>query len=128
MKEKYCEIVEKYIGYCGRMISASKSGYKERHPENIAVFNANLVTDDREKIWFGDIDITNDIVKLKKISIEINKEIFILFESDGRFENENYPLIGNNIISVKNGKIKIGKKYKEYFEIKDNIPQKKINL
>ena len=35
----------------GRMISGSKSGYKERHPDNLIVFNANIIIESKGKIW-----------------------------------------------------------------------------
>nr|HPI82220.1 hypothetical protein [Candidatus Paceibacterota bacterium] len=42
----------------GRMISGSKSGYRDRYPENLVVFNANIVTKKRGKVWHGDLDVT----------------------------------------------------------------------
>ena len=37
----------------GRMISASKSGYMKRHPDNLVLFNANVFDEDNKKIWWG---------------------------------------------------------------------------
>jgi len=75
----------------GRMISGSKSGYRQRFPNNKAVFNANIVTESRGKIWFGDLDLTLDTDQLMKIAEELGESIYVLYESDGRFENEDQP-------------------------------------
>jgi hypothetical protein len=75
----------------GRMISLSKSGYIENNPNSVVCFNANIVTLTHGKIWFGDLDLTKDYGTLKEISIEIGEPLFILRESDCRFENENHP-------------------------------------
>ena len=36
--------VERILGHAGRMMSYSKSGYRERRPTNVCVFNSRLVT------------------------------------------------------------------------------------
>jgi len=74
----------------GRMISGSKSGYNTRHPNNKVVFNANIFTEDG-KIWFGDLDITLDRAKLEEVAKELKKDLYVLREHAGRFENENLP-------------------------------------
>ena len=73
----------------GRMISWSKSWYREKYPDHLVVFNANIITKSRGKIWYGDLDITFEIEKLKKIAKILNEDLYILYESDARFENEN---------------------------------------
>jgi hypothetical protein len=73
----------------GRMISGSKSFYKENHPENLVVFNANIATKSRGKVWYGDLDVTLDYENLEKIAEILKEDLFILYEMDGRFENEN---------------------------------------
>ena len=90
------KIILETLGYHGKMISGSKSGYIERHPGNLAVFNSNVISSmsgELEKIWYGDIDITLSIEKLKELSSKLNSEIFVLREMDGRFDNENSPRI-----------------------------------
>lgn len=77
--------------YIGRMISGSKSGYMQRHPSNIVVFNANICTSESGKIWHGDIDITKDMEKLRQLSIALGQDVYILREMDARFENEKSP-------------------------------------
>ena len=78
----------KYKLVMGRMISGSKSGYQERYPNNKAVFNANIVTETRGKIWYGDIDLSIDSVELMGIAKELGESLYILREMDARFENE----------------------------------------
>lgn len=72
----------------GRMISVSKSRYREMYPDNTVYFNANIFTLSDGKIWWGDIDLTLDREKLKLIASELGEDLFILREMDGRFENE----------------------------------------
>lgn len=72
----------------GRMISGSKSRYREMYPENEVYFNANIFVLGEGKIWHGDLDVTRDKEVLQEIAREIGKDLFILREMDGRFENE----------------------------------------
>lgn len=90
---KEFEIVDKYLGICGRLLSGSKAGYKGN-----AVFNANLCTKEK-KIWFGDIDLDKDRSKLQSIANEIGT-IYVLREMDGRFENEASPLLNKAVLVV----------------------------
>lgn len=71
-----------------RMISYSKSAYRDRFPENEVYFNSNIFVLGEGKVWFGDIDITLDREQLQKVASQIGKDLFILREMDGRFENE----------------------------------------
>ncbi len=73
---------------CGRMISYSKSGYMDRHPDNEVYFNANIFVLGEGKIWYGDIDVTKEREQLESIAGQIGKDLYILRELDGRFENE----------------------------------------
>lgn len=83
------EIFCKHNLFLGRLISWSKTAYREMNPNNFVVFNANIVVPSKGKIWYGDLDITKDSDTLKKISEEINEPIYVLKEMDARFENEN---------------------------------------
>jgi hypothetical protein len=82
------------LGYPGKMISGSKSGYCKRFPDNFAIFNANVCAG-KNKIWHGDIDLTKSKDDLLRLASELNEQIFILYEMDGRFENEKSPRIEN---------------------------------
>ena len=75
----------------GKMLTSSKSSYRNRYPDNLVVFNANVFVDTPEftgKIWYGDIDLTTEHQKLKDIATKLGTTLYVLWESDGRFENE----------------------------------------
>ena len=76
----------------GRMLTFSKSIYLEENPENLIVFNANILTEKQGKIWFGDLDVTKDFNKLKEVADTLNENLYILRESDARFGKENEPI------------------------------------
>jgi hypothetical protein len=92
MQAKYRRIFGKHLLNEGRMISGSKSGYWERHKENLIVFNANIVTEKSGKVWFGDLDVTLDFDKLKDAANELGEDLYILRESDARFGSEKDPV------------------------------------
>lgn len=79
------------------MISSSKSAYINQNPENLVVFNSNICAGN-EKIWWGDIDVTLSSENLASLSTTLNAEISVLTEMDGRFENEENPLIDNFLV------------------------------
>jgi prolyl oligopeptidase PreP (S9A serine peptidase family) len=72
----------------GRLISYSKSSYREKNPDNEVYFNANIFVLGEGKVWYGDIDVTKDREKLERIASASGNDLFILREFDGRFENE----------------------------------------
>ena len=78
------ELFEKQKLYCGRMIS----GNKHAPFGQICIWNANAVIKSQGKIWYGDINLTKEGKKLKKISKEIGEPIYILREMDCRFDTE----------------------------------------
>ncbi len=75
----------------GRMISLSKSLYRLRHPGNTVIFNANILTKKRGKVWHGDIDITDEIAELQRLAAELDEEIWVLREMDARFSTAKEP-------------------------------------
>jgi hypothetical protein len=109
------------LGASGRIISMSKSGYRERNPKNAVIFNANVVMTLRglkefEKVWYGDLDITKDEVALREIASEMNMELYVLYEMDARFENETKPNMGSYaFMSDAGDAFEVGPKYKDYF-------------
>jgi len=78
------------IAHMGRMISGSKADYARKHPQNIVVFNANVLVDGK-KVWYGDLDVTKDEKKLQKCADTIGKNLYILPEMAARFDKENKP-------------------------------------
>lgn len=79
----------------GRMISGSKSGYRERHPNNDVVFNSRIfVPKIKESVWWGDLDITLDCKNLQNVCNEINTEMLVFFESTSWYaEGKSYRTI-----------------------------------
>jgi hypothetical protein len=96
MEEKYL-MVNSYLGHSGKMIAHSKSGYMRNKPENLVVFNSNVCVKSG-KIWYGDLDITESYHQLKDLTDFLGEEIFVLRESDGRFENEDSPRLDQFVI------------------------------
>lgn len=66
----------------GRMISGSKSGYVRNNPGCEPYFNARVCALGEGVIWWGDLDITRDREMLNQVSLNIEKKLFILRESD----------------------------------------------
>lgn len=86
------QILCKKLGHPGRMIAGSKLSYHTKNPNNFVLFNANIITKDNGKIWFGDIDITKDGPILKEIAKDIDAVLYILREMDARFSKEGDPI------------------------------------
>lgn len=74
----------------GRMIAFSKSTYIMNKKNHQAIFDANIITSEG-KIWWGDLDLTDDSDKLQAIADEIGKTLYILRKMDYRFDKENRP-------------------------------------
>ena len=86
------EVISQTLGFPGRMISGSKSGYHKNYPNNLVIFNADVCTD-RNKIWYGDLDLTLDKEKLSLLAVALGQDLYVLYEMDGRFENEKAPIL-----------------------------------
>jgi hypothetical protein len=72
----------------GRMISFSKSDYRDKNPNSVCYFNANIVTAKEGKVWYGDLDLTKDGESIKAVAEATGEIIYVLREMDGRFEHE----------------------------------------
>lgn len=82
------EIFDKYKLYCGRMINGSKIS-----PEGqFCVWNANVLSPTKNKIWWGDLNITKDGKKLKEVAEELGETLYVLREMDCRFGTEDRQL------------------------------------
>jgi len=88
-KPDYDAVFIRHELHMGRMVGGSKSGYFNKHPNNVVVFNANIVSKGGGKIWYGDLDVTLDFDKLKEIADELKEDLYILREHDARFDKEN---------------------------------------
>jgi hypothetical protein len=67
----------------------SKSGNHRLHPDHFFVFNSNIVISSYGKVWWGDVDATDEAVTLKNIANDIGSDLYILGEHDGRWGMEN---------------------------------------
>ena len=74
-----------------RMLSGTKWGYHEKYPEDLIVWNANVLIPDYGKVWYGDLNLTKDYILLKSIADALDNTLYVLWESDGRFGEENKP-------------------------------------
>lgn len=80
----------------GRMISGTKRG-PEGHE---CVFNANVCTKSAGKIWFGDLDLTDDANDLRRLAAEKNETVYVLREMDARFTTEANPRFENAVATI----------------------------
>ena len=87
------------LGLEGRMIAASKTTYQDKHPDHVAVFNANVCVGHR-KVWHGDFDATSAEAQLHELARLTGQVVSLLYERDGRFENEQEPLLTRAVLSV----------------------------
>ena len=100
------------------MISGSKSGYRDSNPDNLAIFNANICTKGEGKVWHGDIDVTKSKEALVEIAREAGEPIYVLYEMDARFENEEAPILGRAaVVFQPDGSIELNDRIKEYYTL-----------
>jgi len=110
--EVFKETASKILGMTGRMISSTKSGYRNRYPKNLAVFNANVCTKNEGKIWYGDVDLTLSREQLAELARLLETEVYVLYEMDARFENADSPKLENAVVVFRqDGSCKISKRY-----------------
>jgi hypothetical protein len=103
------------LGIPGRMISNSKSAYKEKYPHHLVIFNSNLCTSDY-KIWWGDLDLTKSQNELSSLAEALGEDIYVLYELDGRFEHENKPLTSKFAVKFfYDGGLELSKQLKEIY-------------
>ena len=63
----------------------------ERILTKMDVKNANIVTEKKEKLWFGDLNLKDDTEKILKVAKELNLKLYVLREMDCRFDTEHNP-------------------------------------
>jgi hypothetical protein len=76
----------------GRMIGGSKTGYRNMHPDDLIIFNANVLIPGHGKVWYGDLNLTEDYLALREIAQNLNTELYVLRESHARFGEEDKSL------------------------------------
>ena len=75
-----------------RMIGGSKSIYRKEYPKDLAIFNANVFMKDVGKVWYGDLNLTQDYMILKSIAESLDTTLYVLWEMDARFGEEKKPI------------------------------------
>jgi len=86
------KIFEAYDFFNGRMIGGSKHFYRKEHPNDLIVFNANVITKTHSKVFYGDINLTEDFGTLREIAKCIGEPLYVLSEMAARFGNEDRPI------------------------------------
>jgi hypothetical protein len=76
----------------GRMVWAEKYDLPKHLKDHKIVWNANIIVEG-QKVWYGDIDLTQDTETLQTVANEIGKPLYVLREMDARFNTEEEPLI-----------------------------------
>lgn len=76
----------------GRIIAEHKGEYCQEHQGDLVIFNANIITKKRGKIWYGDLNVTQDFDNLKNIADQVKEDLYILTEHDARWGSENVPI------------------------------------
>jgi len=93
------EAVELILSRSGRLIAGSKSAYRKYYPKNLVLFNANVVVGGR-KVWHGDLDLSRDEALLVRLAELIEDEVYVLYEMDARFGNEDSPRMDRAVYRV----------------------------
>ena len=78
--------------HSARMITGSKSAYKGSKSKDLIIFNANVFMKDVGKVWYGDLNLTEDYVILKSIAESLDTTLYVLWEMDARFGKEKKPI------------------------------------
>ncbi len=78
------------LGSLDLLIAYSKSGYRRDHPDELVIFNANVVSEEA-KIWFGDLNVTESEAKLQSLANTLKQKVFVLNEMDAKWDTEATP-------------------------------------
>jgi hypothetical protein len=87
-RDEIYDTFEKHGLRCGRIISGGKTS----PPGCKCVWNANVISPSISKLWYGDINLTREGDKLKKVAADIGETLYVLRESDARFGTETAPV------------------------------------
>ena len=65
--------VQKYFDayefYDARILAGEKWAYSSEHEDDLIIYNANVLMEDIGKVWYGDLNLTEDYLVLKDIEI-----------------------------------------------------------
>lgn len=64
----------------------SKSRYRDSHPRCIFIPNANVFSRKKGRMWWGDLDLSNDRVALERVARQMRTKLYVISEFDGRFD------------------------------------------
>jgi hypothetical protein len=81
-----------YSFHDGRMLGGSKVDYSEEHDGDLIIFNANVLMPGYGKVWYGDLNLTEDYLVLREIAEKLNTDLYVLWEMDARFGKEDNPI------------------------------------
>ena len=88
--------VQKYFDayefYDARILAGEKWAYSSEHEDDLIIYNANVLMEDIGKVWYGDLNLTEDYVILKSIAESLDTTLYVLWEMDGRFGEEKKPI------------------------------------
>ena len=99
--------------YQGRLIGNSKTNYCRKHPNDLIMFNAVMVTESDGIIWNGDINAHVDKDLLIKTRNIVGEDLYFLSEHEGYELRDSLPLalIAKSIIGVRKDRITILDEY-----------------
>jgi hypothetical protein len=100
VSESVKDTIKLLLDHPGRMIAGSKSTYSKTYPKNLVVFNSNIVVEGLGKVWHGDLDLTRDEALLVRLAELTDREVYVLPEMAGRFENEKNPKLSQAVYKV----------------------------
>jgi hypothetical protein len=109
-------LIKENLGYCGQMLSGSKQPIRTAGRSHLMVWNGNLVVEGFGKVWYGDIDVTRDEKKIKKIALGFKSTVYVLREMDARFETENNPQIKNAVYITDGLTSSLGESVIKYYQ------------
>lgn len=92
--------IDQILGPRFKILSFSKGQYSSDYPDHLVIFNSVIVSSRYKKVWHGDLDITKDEEKIKDVSSFLQDTLYVLYESDGKFENSEKPLINKHVIKI----------------------------
>lgn len=118
-------VIESHLGPHGRMVGSSKTGYSRRYPRRLVVFNANLLVDGC-KLWWGDLDLSEDAPRLRRLALQLGGELHVLYEHDGRFHGrDSRPLVEEYVYWTDGRQQRLGKDTAEWFEMRRGRPRRR---
>jgi hypothetical protein len=120
-RKEALETANLLLGHLGRLICYSKGRYRKENPKDLIVFNANVCTEDHGKIWYGDLNLTNDYLDLMDLSQRIGCEVYVLYESDARFDREHSPKLKDYVAMISAVKIKLLEQPLKTKDLKGNV-------